>query len=43
VVLFTTTITEPYRSDAVEFPFTTTLDGLQNIYGLPSAVYARAE
>jgi peptide/nickel transport system substrate-binding protein len=43
VVLFTTTITEPYRSDSVEFPFTNVLDGLQNIYGLPNAVYARAE
>jgi len=43
VVLFTTSITEPYRSEAIEYPFTNVLDGLQNIYGLPSAVYARAE
>jgi peptide/nickel transport system substrate-binding protein len=43
VVLFTTTITEPYRSDTIEFPFTTMLDGLQNINGLPTAVYLRDE
>lgn len=43
VVLFTTTITEPYRSDTVAFPFTTTLDGLQNIQGLQNAVQVRAE
>lgn len=43
VVLFATTITEPYRSDTIGFPFTNALDGLQTINGLPTAVYVRAE
>lgn len=43
VVLFSTTITEPYRSDTIQFPFTTVLDGLQNINGLPTAVMVAEE
>lgn len=43
VVLFTTSITEPYRSDSVEYPFTNVLDGLQTVNGLPGSVYVRAE
>jgi ABC-type transport system substrate-binding protein len=37
VVLFATSITEVY-SDELDFPYTETLDGLQNLYGFPSAV-----
>ena len=38
VVLFTTPIVETYRSDTLEFPFTETLDGLQNLNGSPTTV-----
>jgi ABC-type transport system substrate-binding protein len=37
VVLFTTPIIEPYRT-TLQFPFTSTLDGIQNLVGLPSYV-----
>lgn len=37
VVLFTTPIIEPYRT-TLTFPFTSTLDGLQSLAGLPSYV-----
>lgn len=37
VVLFTTPIIEPYRTN-LRFPFTSTLDGVQNLFGLPSYV-----
>ena len=37
VVLFTTPIIEPYRT-TLNFPFTATLDGIQNLVGLPSFV-----
>ena len=37
VVLFTTPIIEAYRN-TIEFPFTTTLDGVQNWQGLTSSV-----
>lgn len=37
VVLFTTQILEVFQSD-LEFPFTQTLDGLQNFRGLPGSV-----
>lgn len=37
VTLFTTPIIEPYRT-SLTFPFTDTLDGIQNLYGLPSYV-----
>ncbi len=39
VVLFTTPIIEAYRN-TIEFPFTTTLDGIQNWSGLQSATRA---
>ena len=39
VVLFTTPIIEAYRN-TIEFPFTTTLDGVQNWSGLQSATRA---
>ncbi|HEY5684726.1 MAG TPA: ABC transporter substrate-binding protein [Acidimicrobiia bacterium] len=39
VVLFTTPIIEAYRN-TIEFPFTTTLDGIQNWGGLQSATRA---
>ena len=38
VVLFTTPILETYRKDRLEFPFTSTLSGLQGGGGLPGAV-----
>ena len=38
VVLFTTPILETYRSDRLEFPFTTTQGGLQKGGGLPGTV-----
>lgn len=38
VVLFTTPILETYRSDRLEFPFTSTLSGLQGSGGLPGTV-----
>ena len=38
VVLYTTPIVETYRSDRLEFPFTETLDGLQNLQGSPTIV-----
>jgi peptide/nickel transport system substrate-binding protein len=37
VVLFTTPIIEPYRT-TLQFPFSATLDGIQNLLGLPSYV-----
>jgi peptide/nickel transport system substrate-binding protein len=37
VVLFTTPIVEPYRT-TLNFPFTSALDGIQNLQGLPSFV-----
>jgi ABC-type transport system substrate-binding protein len=37
VVLFTTPIIEPYRT-TLTFPFTSALDGIQNLLGLPSFV-----
>ena len=37
VVLFTTPIIEPYRT-SLNFPFTSALDGVQNLVGLPSYV-----
>ena len=37
VVLFTTPIIEPYRT-SLNFPFTSALDGVQNLVGLPSFV-----
>ena len=38
VVLFTTPILETYRSDRLEFPYTSTLSGLQGASGLPGTV-----
>ena len=38
VVLFTTPIVETYRSDRIEFPYTETLGGLQEISGMPTIV-----
>ena len=38
MVLFTTPVLETYRSDRLEFPFTETLDGLQNLNGSPTTV-----
>ncbi len=38
VVLFTTPILETYRSDRLEFPYTSTLSGLQGASGLPGIV-----
>ena len=38
VVLFTTPIVETYRSDRIEFPYTATLGGLQEVSGLPAVV-----
>ena len=38
VVLFTTPILETYRSDRLEYPFTSTLSGLQGGSGLPGTV-----
>ena len=38
VVLYTTPIVETYRSDRLEFPYTETLDGLQNLQGSPTTV-----
>jgi ABC-type transport system substrate-binding protein len=37
IVLFDTGIVETFRSDAVEYPYTDTLSGLQFVQGLPSA------
>ncbi|HJW83135.1 MAG TPA: ABC transporter substrate-binding protein, partial [Anaerolineae bacterium] len=37
IVLFDTGIVETFRSDAVEYPYTETLSGLQFVRGLPSA------
>lgn len=37
VVLFTTPIIEPFRT-TLDFPFTSALDGIQNLLGLPSFV-----
>ncbi|HVR32465.1 MAG TPA: ABC transporter substrate-binding protein [Acidimicrobiia bacterium] len=37
VTLFTTPIIEPFRTN-LSFPFTSSLDGLQNLFGLPSFV-----
>jgi ABC-type transport system substrate-binding protein len=41
VVLFDTGIIEAYRSDAVEYPYTETLGGLQFVNGLPAAVMVK--
>ena len=41
VVLFTTPIVETYRSDRIEFPYTSTLGGLQEVSGLPAVVNFR--
>ena len=38
MVLYTTPIIETYRSDRVNFPYTETLDGLQNLQGSPTIV-----
>jgi ABC-type transport system substrate-binding protein len=38
VVLFTTPILEPYRSDRLEFPYTEVLDGIQGQNGLTTTV-----
>ena len=38
VVLFTTPILETYRSDRLDFPYTSTLSGLQGASGLPGIV-----
>ncbi len=38
VTLFTAPILEAYDPSVVQFPYTETLDGLQNVYGLPSSV-----
>ena len=38
VVLFTTPILETYRKDRLEFPYTSTLSGLQGAGGLPGTV-----
>ena len=38
VVLFTTPVLETYRSDRLDFPYTTTLGGLQSTNGLTSMV-----
>jgi len=37
LVLVTTPVLEVYRSN-VEFPFTDTLDGIQDLSGLPTSV-----
>jgi ABC-type transport system substrate-binding protein len=41
VLLFETGITEAYRSDAIEFPYTQALGGLQFVQGIPNAVKAK--
>ncbi len=38
VVLFTTPIVETFRSDRIEFPYTDSLGGLQEVQGLPAIV-----
>ena len=38
VVLFTTPILETYRKDRLDFPYTSTLSGLQGAGGLPGTV-----
>lgn len=38
VVLFTTPVVETYRSDRIAFPYTQTLDGIQNVGGFPTIV-----
>ncbi len=38
VTLFTAPVLEAYDPNVVQFPYTETLDGLQNVYGLPSSV-----
>jgi ABC-type transport system substrate-binding protein len=41
VLLFETGMTEAYRSDSVQFPYSKTLGGLQFVQGLPNAVMAK--
>jgi ABC-type transport system substrate-binding protein len=41
VLLFETGITEAYRNDSIEFPYTSALGGLQFVQGLPNAVKAK--
>jgi hypothetical protein len=38
VVLYTTPVLEVYRSDRLTFPYTDTLDGIQDLNGLTTAV-----
>ena len=38
VTLFTAPVVEAYPMDTVQFPYTETLDGIQNLNGMPSAV-----